>query len=256
MVAPAQALETTELFNDYIKAGDDIECVAALEWRAMKLVRQQPRSLSARVCYGSILLDLAKRESAIEQFSVAEQLHDASTSAPRNLLAVGYANAGLYNKSLDAFRKLITCHGANVSESEFDNACRAAVLAGDVKELEALSRFDGPAASVAQMYLGVVAAGGLMEHLDAHQSIVRSIIQSRQCFAFVYPFQEEDETPALLCEYELLCDHKTRKALDRKIFDLLEDYYTSQGLSPGYYIGRLTTVLVPVSEYRQGEQAA
>ncbi|MBF0167691.1 MAG: hypothetical protein HQL45_08665 [Alphaproteobacteria bacterium] len=256
MVTPVSVQEVVQLHNDLVDADEDIERIAALEWRAMKLVHQQPRSFSAHVCYGSILLSLAKRELATQELIAAYDLFDPRDTTAANGLAVSLAKAGFYDQSLTIYKKELALSRLANLEGVITNASMVAALSGEVDFLNELSQHANSGALIAKEYLRILELHGLLDHFKAHQQIVRAAILDRQCSGILRAFQEEDDAPILFCEYKILCDRQTRKNLDRQIFDQLENYYVSQDLPPGHYIGKVSTVLVPVSEYRQGEKAA
>lgn len=256
MATPAPKKEIDQLFKDYIAVRSDPGQVNQLEWRAMGLAKRHPHSFEARTLYGAILLSLAKRVEALEHIEAAYGLNPGNDFYTANILAVTFANIGLYDEALQIYSQLISMPWQTNLEGIAFNICTTAVLAGDVETLRVVSQRAQSESVHAKEFLSVLDQNGMLEHLNGHQQIIRNMIATYQCSGFISVFNEEGDGPYIACEYEVLVDHQELRHLEKQIHARLKEYYRSKGLVPGYHLGRLGSVLIPAKCVSHGNAAA
>ncbi|MBI1207052.1 MAG: hypothetical protein GC191_07150 [Azospirillum sp.] len=232
--------EDVQIFNQICgeRAGvtvPDWTRLRQLEWRLMRMVRQQPENFVVRTSLAAAQVMLGQREQAQQNLEIAYGLRERHLVPVQCALCLTFAVIGNFEKAMVLVRELIVNPELLCIHPVVNICSHVAFLAGDAGlliEMSDLARNTGQI-NVA----GLILAGlgnDLVPHLSAHQQIVQSILQPHPCSVDVGFIDDGYEPPLISTHWPVSClSAQHRRDLEWRLADALYDYYANTPISPG-----------------------
>lgn len=228
--------EVVDIFN---KLGDlgvnDGEAASRYATRLMRLSRQRPNDFICHTALSRALRFCGDRDGGLKAFKRAWALQDPADYVTVVALAGEALNYGQFSEARAVVEDVYLRKGGRGLETRALGAALAGFALGDPKLVLKAAQFEeatvGP--GIVARYADVLHGSEIGAYLEGHQSTVMGVIGQHLCCTEMDILEYDDsEVATIFLDHYLSVEEGDLKRLRHAVFDAIEEYYETIGVSP------------------------